>query len=313
MDDFLGGLGRRGDTAYRLVLYRSDGGDHIRTPDAADGVSGHDHVPDHDLDHDPGRAPERDPDGGAYRFLMPVHGEMLMFRDGAEARLRPGTGGLVSPAAPVRVVPHRPSRAFVLTIPAHEVDGRLHGVVSRAAPLAADLDLSTGLGRVVADMVRAVGEERETLTARQFDAACDRITELLCIVVADFDDPNGARPSGPGHLAEVEAVVRRHVREHATDPGLTGAAMAQDLGWSLRQIQLALQRAGTTPRELIREERLRLVRDRLRNPLDGDVTITDLAHATGFSSASALSHAFRRRFGVSPRELRQRDRRRAAR
>jgi len=82
-------------------------------------------------------------------------------------------------------------------------------------------------------------------------------------------------------------------------------AMAQDLGWSLRQVQLALQRAGTTPRELIREERLRLVRDRLRNPLDRNVTITDLAHATGFSSASALSHAFRQRFGVSPRELRR--------
>ncbi|WP_309237255.1 helix-turn-helix domain-containing protein [Actinomadura sp. BRA 177] len=100
--------------------------------------------------------------------------------------------------------------------------------------------------------------------------------------------------------------MRRYVREHATDPGLTGTAMAQHLGWSLRQIQLALQRAGTTPRELIREERLRLVRDRLRNPLYRHVTITDLAHATGFSSASALSHAFRQRFGVSPRELRRR-------
>lgn len=61
------------------------------------------------------------------------------------------------------------------------------------------------------------------------------------------------------------------------------------------------------------EERLRLVRDRPRSLLDRHVTITDLAHATGFSSASALSHASRRRFGVSPRELRQQGRRRAAR
>ncbi|MCQ0005151.1 helix-turn-helix transcriptional regulator [Actinomadura madurae] len=150
-------------------------------------------------------------------------------------------------------------------------------------------------------MVRAVGAERGALTAPQFDAACERITELLCLLVTGQE-----HPPAPGHLAEVEAVVRRYVREHATDPGLTGAAMAQDLGWSLRQIQLALQRAGTTPRALIREERLRLVRDRLRNPRDRHVTITDIAHATGFSSASALSHAFRRRFGVSPRELRSR-------
>jgi AraC-like DNA-binding protein len=230
---------------------------------------------------------------GGYRFLLPLHGELLMLQDGREARLGPGTGGLVPPAAPLRVVRHR-GRALVLTIPAHE---RLD---LPARPLTG-LDLTAGLGRVVADMVRAVGEERETLSAPQFDAACDRITELLCLIVA-----GRGRPPAPGHLAEVETVVRRYVREHATDPALTGTAVAQHLGWSLRQIQLALQRAGTTPRELIREERLRLVRDRLRNPLYRHVTITDLAHATGFSSASALSHAFRQRFGVSPRELRRR-------
>ncbi|MFG2789589.1 helix-turn-helix domain-containing protein [Streptomyces sp. NPDC048419] len=34
------------------------------------------------------------------------------------------------------------------------------------------------------------------------------------------------------------------------------------------------------------------------------MTITELAYATGFSSASALSTAFRPCFGVSPREMR---------
>ncbi|WP_312879784.1 helix-turn-helix domain-containing protein [Actinomadura luteofluorescens] len=267
----LGGPSGPRGAEYRLVLYLSDRAEFVRTPGQA----------------------RRD---RGYRFLLPLHGEMLMVQDGREARLRPGTGGLIAPAAPFRVVQPSPARALVMTIPAREMDGRLGGP---ALPVTG-LDLSAGLGRVVADMVRAVGEERRSLSEPQFDAACERITELLCLLLAGQE-----RPPAPGHLAEVEAVVRRYVREHATDPGLTGAAMAQDLGWSLRQVQLALQRAGTTPRELIREERLRLVRDRLRNPLDRHVTITDLAHATGFSSASALSHAFRQRFGVSPRELRR--------
>lgn len=62
---------------------------------------------------------------------------------------------------------------------------------------------------------------------------------------------------------------------------------------------------GTTPRELIREERLRLVRDRLLCAECEHMTITDLAYSAGFSSASALSTAFRRRYGASPREMRQ--------
>lgn len=275
------------DGAYQLVLRRSEQIDCVRTA---------------------GQARRERTD--AYRLLLPLDGELTLAQDGREARLRPGTGGLVTLAEPFRIsiaagpaAPRprdasrrgAPARAFVMTIPGREMDRRLR----RPSPVATGLDLSTGLGRVVADMVRAVGEERRALSAGQFDAACDRITELLCVIVAGRQ-----RPAAPGHLAEVEAVVRRYVREHATEPGLTGAAVAQDLGWSLRQVQLALQHAGTTPRELIREERLRLVRDRLRNPQDRDVTITDIAHATGFSSASALSTAFRRRFGVSPRELR---------
>lgn len=274
MDDFHGGTVRGHGAASRLVQYWPDEVDLVRTA----------------------RQVRREP-GEGYRFVLPLAGELVMVQDGRETRLRPGMGGLVTLAAPFRVFQRRPSRAFVMTVPAHEVEGRRGLDTPLAAGLA--LDLSAGLGRVVADMLRAVGEERGTLTEPQFDAARDRITELLRMIVAGAE-----RPAAPGHLAAVEAVVRRYVRAHATDPGLTGAAMAQDLGWSLRQIQLALQHAGTTPRELIREERLRLVRDRLRNPRDRHVTITDLAHASGFSSASALSTAFRQRFGVSPSELR---------
>ncbi|MEJ8672801.1 helix-turn-helix domain-containing protein [Streptomyces sp. MS1.AVA.1] len=103
-------------------------------------------------------------------------------------------------------------------------------------------------------------------------------------------------------------MVRRHVRDHAAEPDLSGASMARALGWSLRQIQLALQHVGTTPRDLIREERLRLVRERLLRADCEHMTITDLAYASGFSSASAMSTAFRRRFGVSPREMRSKAR-----
>ncbi|MGW0826057.1 helix-turn-helix transcriptional regulator [Streptomyces sp. NPDC002845] len=101
-------------------------------------------------------------------------------------------------------------------------------------------------------------------------------------------------------------MVRRYVRDHAADPALTGTSMARALGWSLRQVQLALQRAGTTPRDVIREERLRLVRDRLQCADCAHMTITDLAYASGFSSASAMSTAFRQRYGTSPREMRHR-------
>ena len=80
--------------------------------------------------------------------------------------------------------------------------------------------------------------------------------------------------------------------------------MAPELGWSLRQVQAVLKKAGTTPRELIREERLQLARRRLESRTHQNHTIASLAYAYGFRSASALSTAFRERFGVRPRDMR---------
>ncbi|MEV8030686.1 helix-turn-helix domain-containing protein [Streptomyces sp. NPDC086182] len=272
-DDFRGETVRQRTAAYQLVRFRSDEIEYSRTA----------------------RQVREDPDGD-YRLLLPLSGEIILRQDGHEALLTPGTGTLVSFASPFQCLQDTSAQAFVLTIPAREVDGPLN----RKSPLATALDLSRGLGRVVRSMLDGLYAEREDLTDSQFNAVSDRVVELVCMLATGDDRPDGAR-----HLTDVETVVRRHVRENAADPGLTGTSMARALGWSLRQIQLTLQHAGTTPRDLIREERLRLVRERLRRGDCEHLTITDLAYASGFSSASALSTAFRQRFGVSPREMRK--------
>lgn len=259
----------RGEAAYRLLEFHCD--DTLRL-----------HV------H---RAPEED-----YRLLVPLSGELTVRRSGRRTRLVPGTGALVTPAEPLEAARAAGTRGLVLTIPAPQVDGPLR----RSAPRADRLDLRTGLGRLVADLLTGLVRERRSLTGAEFDAACDRLVELLCMV-AERDGHGDAS----ARLAEVAALVRRYVRAHAADPELTGAVIAQDLGWSLRQVQLALQHSGTTPRELIREERLRLARRLLQDPSHAHLPITDLAYAAGFSSPSALSTAFRHRYGTTPSELRR--------
>lgn len=241
------------------------------------------------------RQVRQDPDED-YRFLMPTEGDMVVRQDDREARLAMGAGTLFTPGAPFQLLHTSPARALIMTIPAREIDGPL----GRTSPLAAGLDLTTGLGAVVNGMMTGLANEQDRVTGAQFDAVCVRIVELLCMLMVGDD-----RPDAPGQLAEVEALVRGYVRRRAADPNLTGATMARELGWSLRQVQLALQRVGTTPRDLIREERLRLVRDRLRDPAYRHMSITELGYASGFSSASALSTAFRRRYGASPREMRR--------
>jgi len=276
-DNFLGETVRQYSEAYHLVRVRSDEIEYSRSA----------------------RQIRENPDEN-YRLLLPLAGEIVVRQDDRETRLSPGTGTLISFGTPFECLQDAAAQAFVLTIPARELDGPLN----RKSPLATRIDLSRGLGRVVNSMVNDLHAERDHLTDPQFNAVSDRVVELLCML-ASADD----RPDVSGHLTDVETMVRRYVREHAPDSTLTGTSMAHALGWSLRQIQLALQRVGTTPRDLIREERLRLVRERLRCGDCEHLTITDLAYASGFSSASALSTAFRQRYGVSPREMRHGGRR----
>ncbi|WP_369232644.1 helix-turn-helix domain-containing protein [Streptomyces sp. R21] len=276
-DNFRGETVRQRSDTYQLVRFRSDTIEYSRTAQQV----------------------RQDPDDD-YRLLLPLTGQITLSQQDQVARLAPGAGALVTFGSPFQCAQTASTLAFIFTIPAREIDGPLN----RTSPLAAGLDLTTGLGRVVSTMVQSLHEERDNLTDPQFDAVSDRVVELLCMLASGDD-----RPDAPGHLTEVEAMVRRHVRDHAADPGLTGASMARDLGWSLRQIQLALQRVGTTPRDLIREERLRLVRDRLQCADCEHMTITELAYASGFSSASTMSTAFRQRFDVSPREMRRGHRR----
>ncbi|WP_274388916.1 hypothetical protein [Streptomyces cavernae] len=172
-----------------------------------------------------------DPD---YRFLLPISGELVLRQDGQEIRLPPGTGSLLTLGAPFELLHDSAVEGFVLSVPAQEIDGPLN----RKSPLAKGLDLTSGLGAVVDGMLHSLYQQREALTTAHFDAVTDRVVELLCMLATGDD-----RPDAPGHLTEVEAVVRRYVRDHADDPSLTGTTMARALGWSLRQVQLALQRA----------------------------------------------------------------------
>jgi AraC-like DNA-binding protein len=228
--------------------------------------------------------------------MMPVSGVLTAGQDGRRVCSARGVGTIISMGTAAHMWQPGAAQVFIMSIFRAGMEGRLGGL----PPCAAPVPLGSGLGRVVREMVWQVFEERANLTANEFDAVCERLVDLLCIVLLGDDRADVGR-----HHGEVEAMVRRYVREHAHEPGLTGTVVARELGWSLRQVQAVLKKAGTTSRDLIREERLQLARRRLESPAHQNHTIASLAYACGFRSASALSTAFRERFGIRPRDMRR--------
>jgi AraC-like DNA-binding protein len=253
---------------YQLISFRSDGITYSRT-----------------------RTDIRRDDDASLRIVVPTGGAMHFRQDDSTVQVAPGQGALVTKARPLDFVQTQNAQGWVMNIPA--------GVLpldAGAGP--AVIDLTQGLGSVVSGMVGELSKQREVVDGLGFATACDVVIDLLRLCLRSGEKL-------PTTLAAVDAAVRDYIRRHATDPELTPTVIARNLGWSLRQVQLALRSTGTTPSQLIRIERLDRARRRLREA-SADRTIAEIAYASGFTSLSAFGASFKEQFGLTPQEARGR-------
>lgn len=91
----------------------------------------------------------------------------------------------------------------------------------------------------------------------------------------------------------------RYIDEHLADPALTPEQVAEAQQVSRRWLDKAFAARGETLAGAIAERRLAAAAGLLDA---GRVSVGEVAVRCGFPSSSALSHAFRKRFGVPPSE-----------
>ncbi|MFI6364441.1 helix-turn-helix transcriptional regulator [Nocardia sp. NPDC050630] len=179
-------------------------------------------------------------------------------------------------------------------MPRTDVDNRLSSTgLPRTAP-----DMESGLGRIMQSLIRETHAEQSNLTDWEFNAVCDRIIELLCMMLLGDMGPQQS------HLTETAAAVRQYVREHIGVGDLHLPAVASALGWSPRQLRFALQQTGTTYRQVRQDEALRAARDLLSQP-GKTTTIGEVAARCGFTQ-TWFSQVFKARYGETPRDFQKR-------
>ncbi|MCP3804357.1 AraC family transcriptional regulator [Allokutzneria sp. A3M-2-11 16] len=226
-----------------------------------------------------------------YWIMLPLFGSYSAWRGDEQRRATPGSA-LINRFDQISQIRIPESRSYAFRVPRAEFDHRL----APAAPVHTQLDMTTGLGRVTANLIDSVHEQAEALTDREFNALCDRAAELLCMLALGDMGPQRT------HRVEAAAAIRRYVRDRVGESDLCLPAVARALGWSPRQIRLILHEEGITFRDLRQDESLRAARDLLAT---GEVEIGEVAARTGFTP-TWFSAAFKARFGETPREFRKR-------
>ena len=153
--------------------------------------------------------------------------------------------------------------------------------------------------RLLARYMNALALEQPALDSMAGSAAADAALELLRAAI----EP--ALPADRGATrAAMRAEITRYVRRNLQNPGLGPASIARAYAMSLRSLFALFEGAEQSPAGLIRRERLARCHEDLGRPNGGSVT--EIAFRWGFSDAAHFSRVFKRAYGVSPREARQR-------
>jgi AraC family transcriptional regulator, positive regulator of tynA and feaB len=103
------------------------------------------------------------------------------------------------------------------------------------------------------------------------------------------------------------SLLRAHwlVREHMGDLSYTPARLAHDLGMSLRSLYNRFAGHGMTPAAFIRTIRLEQAKREIEGDPTGKCTLTMVALRNSFADSSSLCRAIKKRYGMTPRELRK--------
>ncbi|WP_435250748.1 helix-turn-helix domain-containing protein [Streptomyces cucumeris] len=100
--------------------------------------------------------------------------------------------------------------------------------------------------------------------------------------------------------------IRAFIEASLADPGLTPRTVAEAHHISLSYLHRLFEQEEETLAAGIRRRRLERARRDLADPAQNDTPIYALAMRWGFPCGGEFSRAFRRTYGVSPREFRQR-------
>jgi AraC-like DNA-binding protein len=228
--------------------------------------------------------------------VVPLMSTALLEQHGRRTPLHPGDVALYDSAHPYALGFPSDFRLIVWEIP--------RTLLLDRAPALEDaggrgVSGASGLGAAVASFLMTVAERAPELTPRDELTVAPALIDLLAGALLTAEDPDPSSVERM-HVEGARACARRRLG----DASLTPEALAADAGLSPRHLRRVFAGVGTTPARFLLVERLGASARELADPARAHRSITEVWIDHGFTGAAHFSRAFRRRYGLSPREYR---------
>ena len=233
-----------------------------------------------------------------YLVTVPELSEVRFVQDGQDVSCAPGGFLIERSHLPYEFSHADPASLWVLKVPRAVLEAQ----ISRPERLATlRFDARNGAGALFVDMLRlAVGRIAEFNDASRCLIGGQLVELLAAAVTEDKRVLSGSSSSvRNAHLCRAEEIIRSRLG----DPGLSPQSVADACGISMRYLQQIFEAENTTVGGHIRNQRLALCDQRLRDPRFRGA-ISEIAYACGFGDQAQFSRNYRSHFGCTPSEAR---------
>ncbi|ETN83550.1 transcriptional regulator, AraC family [Necator americanus] len=195
---------------------------------------------------------------------------------------------------------HSDFRQFQISLPGAAVQARLPCARSLSP---AHLSGQAGLGRLLAGTLTGLADTFDTLNDEQVASVESSLFDYLASSLnASADD---AAAAAGKHQAAALYRVCQFIENTLSDSTLSLTMVASSQNMSERLVQKLFDGTGQTFTGYLRQRRLERCCSDLANRQYGHLSISDICFRWGFNDAAHFSHAFRDRYGLSPRQYRR--------
>jgi AraC-like DNA-binding protein len=230
-------------------------------------------------------------------YLQLLHkGKISVLQGGETHRSNAARGAIFSATEQYELYGHGEVRSFYLELPRDEFAQRFP---RERIPVSASLNTAQGLGRIATEFCASLAAEDSQLEDGVRAGLGNQLMDILAFTLLSSD---GDMPAAEGAVKKARLrSVQQWIEAHITDPDLSLERVAGANGMSLRYLHLLFETCEMSPSEWIWNRRLQLAYDSLARG-DGR-SVTSIAFDHGFNSSAHFSTMFRRKYGVSPRDV----------
>jgi AraC-like DNA-binding protein len=243
-----------------------------------------------------------------YLLCVPLTATLAVRQSGIETILQPEQFAFLDTSKPFwgRIRPLDESMIF------SALHARVPGTLLRQRlPTAANIcnrvgEIRAGSSNLMRILLDAALSDAPHLSAQQNLRLGDMLFDSICEAAIQLADDSVPLDTEEPRKKAADTYERacRFIASHLSDPALDTRQIAEHCGVSVRYLQSAFAWSSTTVGQFIRESRLQACRTALQDPSLRSRPIIEIANQWGFQDQSHFSHAYKARFGKTPREER---------